>query len=377
MVANYYGNEFLDILESKVDIKHSMWLRNAVSDAAPAVHPLRNILLILFLAGDMNTFFQGNGQEYKPFGEGPWPCLNKVCVNYLKDTIDTYTVKTHHWTGRPVGTFACTCGHIYSRQGPDKTRRDRYRKGRIIDFGYVWREILKNILGENGKINYAKLARQLGCKDQTVKKHVEILTGKNAISNIPMSKYVPDPLLIQKYKNSWMNILKSNPEMKRSQLQKCFKKEYIFLYRYARKWLYDTLPLHRYVINHNNSNIDWNKRDNAILVKLQDAYIEMIHRNKPIRITKVSLGKSVGHELMIRADLNKLPRCKVFVDKVWESGQQFNLRKIVIKQMQGQGMSLNECRFLDKNITENEHYEWIKETIILIQTLMKNNDYQY
>src|SRR5665648_235618 len=114
------------------------WLKVATRNVARTVHPLRHILLILFLTNDMNDFFKGIRKAYNPFGKGPWPCLNKASDHYRQDVVSRLIVTADYKTREPVGTFKCECGYIYSRKGPDKSKNDRYYKGRVKAFGSIW-----------------------------------------------------------------------------------------------------------------------------------------------------------------------------------------------------------------------------------------------
>ncbi len=99
---------------------------------------MTHILLINFLCEDIKEFFKGVTNSYNPFGHGPWPCLNIACSNYKKDIIKDVVVTDDYKTRIPVGTVRCNCGCVYSRKGPDKSVDDRYKIGRIKEFGDVW-----------------------------------------------------------------------------------------------------------------------------------------------------------------------------------------------------------------------------------------------
>lgn len=95
----------------------------------------------------LESFFQ-NKIYYHPFGKAPWPCLNIAADHYLKDVVSEYIVISDYKTRKPVGTFACSCGFIYSRKGPDSREEDRYKVGRIKKFGDVWEQRLFELVSE-------------------------------------------------------------------------------------------------------------------------------------------------------------------------------------------------------------------------------------
>jgi biotin operon repressor len=366
MLINHYGTELLDLLESNLDKNDkSNWLRNATCSRKRTVHPLRHILLILFLIGDMDAFFKGIGQTYNPFGKGPWPCLNKASDHYRQDVIDYVTITTNsHKVGKPVGTFICTCGYIYSRSGPDKMENDRYRKDRIKDFGYVWKNKLKKLLNE-GCHSYYKMAIQLGCSRLTIRKFVAIFKEKGFVSikNLSNQK-MPESPLNEKYRSRLLCIIKENPELTRTDIEAKCTKEYSYLYRHEKDWLFEVLPAKiapKGVI----VSYDWNKRDLEILGKLQYAHTEMLNRVKPIRITKLSLGKAISNLSLLVKKLHKLPCCMDYIEKVSETMLDFKLRRcrIVVLQMQKEGVPLTPWRIKKRAYLTNEEYEWIKEKL--------------
>lgn len=70
---------------------------------------------------------------------------------------------------RPVATFTCSCGFVYSRMGPDKDSSDRYRIGRKKHFGDVWVARLKEYLQE-GTYSVREIARIFQCDPKTILK---------------------------------------------------------------------------------------------------------------------------------------------------------------------------------------------------------------
>src|SRR5690606_403795 len=110
-------------------------------------HPIRHLLLSRFLGISLHDLFYKK-MEYKPFGDGPWPCLNAAADHYLKPVV--CDLKVSHSTDLkcPVGTFSCTCGFVYTRSGPDESEDARYRFGRIKAFGTVWEEKLKELVNQ-------------------------------------------------------------------------------------------------------------------------------------------------------------------------------------------------------------------------------------
>lgn len=369
MVVNHYGNELLDILGSSININDEYnWLKVATRSVARTVHPLRHILLILFLTGDIETFFAEIRKIYNPFGKEPWPCLNKAADHYQQDIVTQLIITADYKTRKPVGTFICTCGYIYSRTGPDKMEKDRYRKGRVKAFGHIWEDKLKEVLDEQC-LSYRKMALQMGCDIQTIYKFESIFAEKKAIGidAALWHQTVPESLLAKEYIDRVLRIVKDNPDLSRTEIRSICKKEYIFLYRHNKKWLFEILPIGKPQTG-SKGYIDWDKRDHEILLKLQNACDELMNRKKPIRISKTSLGKASTKLSLLEKHLDKLPQCEEFIAKVSETKQQFQLRRCqsIVMQMQDEGLPLLDWKIQRQAGLRKEDYDLIKDEFALL-----------
>ena len=84
--------------------------------------------------------------ENKPFGDGPWPCLNPVCNQYRQLCIrECRIVHSQNVSGKPIGTFVCTCGFAYSRTGSDATGNNQFQLNRTKAFGTLWGKRLETL----------------------------------------------------------------------------------------------------------------------------------------------------------------------------------------------------------------------------------------
>ncbi|PDM38539.1 hypothetical protein CMV37_02155 [Bacillus cereus] len=87
--------------------------------------------------------------------------LNKAVEHFGEMVINRVYISRCYNTKRPVGTFCCSCGFIYSRTGPGQSETDVCKIGRIKAFGSQWYEKLKEISQQN--ISYRAIARALKC----------------------------------------------------------------------------------------------------------------------------------------------------------------------------------------------------------------------
>ena len=154
----FWGSEILQMTHNTIrKTNNSNWLLKMGWNKANIEDPLKHILLMRFLRLSPDTLFNKN-IEYLPFGKGPYPCLNPVCVKYENEIIENVEIRNSYKTKSPIGYFTCPeCGFSYLRRGPDKSIEDRYRYSRIVDYGDYWREELMRLLKYNSVPKVAKL----------------------------------------------------------------------------------------------------------------------------------------------------------------------------------------------------------------------------
>lgn len=326
---HFYGKELLETMDSSIDNDDEYnWLRVITRDLERTVHPVRHLLLINFLSGNIAEFFDDTSDNYNPFGKGPWPCLNKAAEHYREDVVSDLRITADYKTRLPVGTFTCDCGFVYSRKGPDKKSDDRYKIGRIKNFGGVWEEKLKTYLNEN-KYGLRELARFMHCDPKTILKFDFILGTNRFKSNnryVKEKKIVSDNSKLIEYENCILDSIKVNPWATRTEIRNMWNKEYIYIYRKDKKWLYDNLPKKIKTIN-NNILVDWNSRDNEILSMVKNKYDELMRSDNPIRITKSSIGRALGISAALEKNIKKLPNTEEYLNKVTETVEEFQVRR--------------------------------------------------
>lgn len=364
LVSNHYEADFLAFLESNIIRNDEYnWLRVATRNLKRTVHPLRHILIILWLAGDMNTFFSKISEEYNPFGIGPWPCLNHAAEHYRENVIDIVDITEDSKTRKPVGTFNCNCGYCYSRTGPDQFDNDRFRKGRVKRFGYTWESKLLELLKDKNT-SYRQMALQLGCDSKTVQKFEKQYKESNNLITIKSFSKVDHELhdeTSEIYKMNLQRILKTHPEISRTELRKLCQKEYSYLYKYEKEWLLGILPAVK-TSSGGKSYVDWQQRDCDILLQLQNARLELLKEEKPSRICQSALAKKINQITLLSNNLDKLPNSKEFINTFCETMREFQIRRCqkIINDMQAEGVQLGEWKIWRKAGLRHEVYESIK-----------------
>ncbi|MGG7162972.1 TnsD family Tn7-like transposition protein [Clostridium ihumii] len=147
---------------------------------------------------------------------------------------------------------------------------------------------------------------------------------------IPIKKYNikdADFEKMNRYKINIINFINANREFKRTEVRQMFKKEYTYLYRYDKKWLFENLPKSIKNKIRNESKIDWKQRDDYYLSLLVDRYNELMSLDNPINITVTSLAKPLGILVNIQKKKDKLPKTNNFLEDVCESTKEFQVRR--------------------------------------------------
>ncbi|MBD2198574.1 MULTISPECIES: TnsD family Tn7-like transposition protein [Calothrix] len=340
---DYYSLSFLKELQAEVDEeKDSNWLSCIIKDLKQnqAHHPIRHLLLIQFLGYTIEQFFQIPIPK-KPFGDGPWPCLNKVSEHYNQLVIKECKITKNSWESqRPIGIFSCSCGFVYSRRGPDKYPEDEFKITRIKSYGSVWELALKN-LWEDSSVTWIEMTRQLGVEERAIIKHGAVLdlkfprlgptgesTRKNKfINRKAKTKKVPTSDELETYRRNWLSIREEKPEFGRRKLMKEFPSTYLWLRRYDTEWLKAHLPLAK--CGGVKRVVDWENRDAELenAVRLSALQIKS-QAGRPQKVTKGAICKHLDKRGQIQHNLHKLPKTKQALTEVVETCEEFAVRKV-------------------------------------------------
>jgi hypothetical protein len=150
-----------------------------ISSYSPQQNPYYHLVFTHFMGQNIATMFQ-SAVALKPFGDPPWPCLNKLADHYRQEVVHDCTIEWNdHKRGLPTGTFSCACGFTYSRRRIDVVPEDRYYCGKILAYGPVWDEVIQKTWNDpelslkqaakNVKMTPAELqraAQRLGCSSE-------------------------------------------------------------------------------------------------------------------------------------------------------------------------------------------------------------------
>lgn len=316
----YYGEEFLTLVDCNFD-EHSdtSWLRNIVRKHRKAFHPVQHLLLLQFLNVSFKDLGNFIGKKYEPFGQAPYYCLNLAAGHYKKRVISNVAITTCRDTRKPVGTFSCDCGFVYSRRGQDVSKSDAFKVGRIKDFGHVWQAKLMHLASSG--LSYYRIAQVLECDYATVKKYIS--NSKNRSSN---NNQLPIDLRIQK-EAEWLKLIEAYSDFTVTQLRAINPALSAWHYRNNRSWLKGN-SFRTTMKDKINKRVDWKKRDLEILQCVKQIIDELYENDKPIFISESIVAKKSGYYSLLYKRIDKLPLTKKYLDSNLETREQFRLRKI-------------------------------------------------
>jgi hypothetical protein len=363
---NYYGDNFLNSVQCKVSLdSEDNWLSGIVRKHRNAFHTVMHLLFIRFLYGSAEELLKGY-ENYKPLGIGPWPCLNAAAKHYRELVINKVEITQCCDTKRLVGTFECNCGFIYSRRGPDTSKDDLLKIGRIKSFGPVWEAKLAELIKNGGK-SIRQIARELKVDSKTVKVYAQKLGLRTdwVIDDIGEDED-KDNNLFQYYRKAWLEAQETYPEKTKTELREITKSHYIWLYRNDRQWLDINSPEHQKLPNSNNR-IDWVKRDSEVLNKVQKAVKEIRNSNdKPVKISLSRVGMMCGLQGLLDKHLDKMPQTKSYIESVVETDEDYRKRRIrwAINNLDVSGEEIKAWKVMRLAGIRKEYEKQVEECLV-------------
>ncbi|MDU1350597.1 TnsD family transposase [uncultured Clostridium sp.] len=372
--VDYYGDKLLILLQSYIDIHSDQnWLSDLVRRKNKTSHPIRHLLFIRFLGIAIEDLFNKK-IEYKPFGGGPWPCLNPVANHYKEFVIEKVGIKYGNDSKSPIGIFQCSCGFQYIRTGEDIKKEDKFKITKINNYGPVWETKLKEIIDE--KLSLRMTAKRLQVDPATVKKYASKLglqayweersdnRNKNSNSLNDNNKNRYDKLSY--YREEWLKLIKDYPEKSKTQLRHLNKKVYGWLYRNDQEWMNQNSPK---LISTRNTNprVDWVQRDIEILSKVI-IVLEEIHvsEGKPERITISMIGSKLGIRSLLEKHIDRLPKTKKYLENNIEGIEDFQIRRInwAIKELQEEDQDLKLWKIYRKAGIRTEYQKELNDKVL-------------
>lgn len=334
--VSFYGNEFLSLLQSDLAGNHH-WLSGITRFHRKSFSFLRHLLLMDFLDVSLEEIFYQK-ELFKPFGDPPWLCLNPAADHYKEKVVADIKFTTCGKTKRPIGTFACSCGFIYTRKLGD----DPFNKSRVKSFGEIWEKECKRLYAEG--LGLREIGRRLQADPMTVKKC--LMYGMKGSEKGWENKQNEQRGLDR---TNWLQLQEEYPKFSKTELRKLNPGLYARLYRNDRDWLEENSPASRIVIP--NQRVDWSQRDKDILRRVQTAVDKIMNAaGKPRRLTMSRIGEICGEKALMEKHLDRLPETQDYLNSVTETEEQFRVRKIkwAIKELERDEIEILRWRILRK-----------------------------
>lgn len=301
--------------------------------------PICHILLLIFLGCTPEEFFSGF-VEFKPFGDGPWPCLNPAGNHYKESKILSCKIipGTKKFRGRPRGVFSCSCGFVYARIGPDTREEDRFTYSIVQSYGASWEALLRE-LWDDRTSSITQIASNLCVSTLTLKRRVVALglrfprsvqspNAKGEILRRYKLRRQSKHSLLQQKKKELLDLVAENPQLSRTDLWEKNFSLIFYIQSADPQWLEQHLPPTREPYIPLRPKINWEKED-ALLAKAVGAAVSEIKAiDPPARVTLAAITSRVGHPTRLRSSLQKLPRTDDILKNHIESTEGYFVRRI-------------------------------------------------
>lgn len=292
-----YPNDMLVQIDCVLDGDkgRTTWLQYLLQDHNRSMFALHALLLALFCTEDIPEFL-ALPAELKPFGDGPWPCLNPTCDHH--ETCISGCALDFDSKGFPRGTFGCeVCGFVYTRVGPDVDQNQQFQIGSIRQRGAVWEERLREVwLNPNMNMKQMLKAlesswgylRQVGTRLGLPFPPPGVRARKR--TSTPASPGQPDtPVDVSSRREEWLTILRENPNSATVALRKEHARLYSWLRYHDREWLSQHTPQKQRQPT-NTRQVDWAQRDMELMAGVEQAYDDLMAKQPPLfRVSKTAL----------------------------------------------------------------------------------------
>jgi hypothetical protein len=344
--VSFYSDAFLATVNSRLCDGKRNWLSALLSrDVCRSIqHPIRHLLLINFLGQTAQKLFTAFS-EYKPFGDGPWPCHNKAADHFGKPVItDIKILDSQQRIGLPYGIFSCECGYVYARHGSGSG--GVYPHISILSYGPCWEGALAQIWSEP-TVSLGDAGSRLGVSELSVVRHA--LRLKLPI-NRPGARHVGDKT-VKRYKyfrphreearrihrEGWLEVRRANPESSRKELIGIANSLYLWLRRFDSTWLELHLPaVRRSYVKPKVGRVNWESADSLLSAAVEDVANRIRTLTPPVRVSVSAIIKEVGHRSWIEsvrsrgksAPFSKLPKTAAVLSEHVESLVKFQIRKL-------------------------------------------------
>jgi hypothetical protein len=242
--------------------------------------------------------------------------------------------------GKPQGEFACDCGYIYIRTGPDSEEKDRLRKDLVLAYGTLWDERLRQYWNDTA-ITIQEIASRLSVCEGTIIRQVKrlglayprggavVVTQQDGESTeLKLTPCQPMPEKVEARRRDWAVIIAAHPKATRKELLKTAYHLYRWLRSNDRAWFDANSPQAK-DRRHPGRTVNWAKHDPELATAIRAAvqHIKNIP-GRPVRASKAAVIRRIGHQIWIENRLDKLPLTTKALAESLESLEAYMIRKV-------------------------------------------------
>jgi len=363
---DFYGLEFLNAVCSNVEDKEQgRWLKEVTHSDAKAVYPVRHLMLARFLGIEIEELFIKE-LSYRPFGEGPWVCLNPAADHFLEPVVENLLIKYRRRNKNVNGFFSCSCGFEYmetvTKEQGERGKEQR-RFVRVVKYGPVWEAKVWELL-ESG-VSVQEVAARLNADVKTVRRYAfkkeQGKSGKTAEEKgISSAEF---EIKKRFHREKWLQIVRENPDKGRLELRRLAKYTCVWLCKNDREWWEKNTPAKKYVQTY--SNVDWKARDKEILECVRQTVQKILESDeKPQRIS-LRLIKTMSGLKSFDLQLDKLPLTKAFINSVIETPVDLHKRRIqwAIRKLREEGKDFGVYTIVDMVGVGNRYRKQVVEEV--------------
>lgn len=340
----FFTPEYLTKIQCPIGTPSCAWpLRIVLKDGITAAqNPLKHLLLMTFLGCTAEEVFT-SFVEFKPFGDGPWPCLNRASKHHGELLIEQIQITDNivkNRRGKPEGTFSCRCGFAYKRIGPDTSDADRLTYSSVQTYGPTWERLLRQLWPKT-ELSLQEVGLQLGVSELTVVRHAIRLglsmnqPGVRRVSENTIARHSKPrdtrQNVLRSYRQEWLSVLKANPRASRQKLIRVANFLYLWLRKNDGEWIEAHLPKSRsWKTPPKGKIIDWKRADRELAKDIITAatHIKTLP-GKPMRASLAAIIRAIGRRGWIQRYRNKLPHTAKAISEHAESMIDFSIRRVL------------------------------------------------
>jgi hypothetical protein len=288
--------------------------------------PLRHLLLIGLYGITAEQFLDDEPSVVAPVSRdgAARECANPVCPDYQPPG-DRHVAR-RAYLARGVSHDCGTCGCEY-------TEHSRAQHVRFLVTGTLWDQALLDAALEG--VGPAELGRRLGVSPQRALCHADRLGiwreewGERERASWEVHERSARELTEQK-RAEWLRARSEQPEAHRSQLMRCNVALHSWLRSNDNAWLVANRPaVVGRVVEGQRTGVDWPRRDRDLKTRVEDAVRRLLDPGAPpVRITRASIGRAIGAQVLIMSRDERLPYTNSAVEAAVETVEDFVRRRI-------------------------------------------------